>query len=92
MRKRRGDVPARALAGSLAAAHEESFDTVSSSIIQYMDGIVSFDVGWLHPPILPRCKTSMTYHCDYYFGETTQELESGSFGYRAEIMCTDASL
>ena len=29
MRKRRGDVPARALAGSLAAAHEEIFDTVS---------------------------------------------------------------
>ena len=29
MRKRRGDVPARALAGTLAAAHEETFDTVS---------------------------------------------------------------
>ena len=29
MRKRRGDVPARALAGTLAAAHEDVFDTVS---------------------------------------------------------------
>ena len=88
MRKRRGDVPARALAGSLAAAHEESFDTVS--IFQNpVYGRHSFvRRGMAAPTDLASMQNFHDIPLRLLLWRDHAKAGIWFFGSRAEIMCT----